>query len=128
MHPLFVHHATAAFTVLVALGLTPPAGAQPITAKPVAAKSVAAPATRVVFFDGPPAARQPEQGVLVLNLHGLDSAEAALTMAQHWRRKLGGTTRLTCWLQGGTRGETADALGALLHADTPSCDLIQVPR
>lgn len=91
--------------------------------------AAAALASRVEFVRaGPPPARRPEQGLLVLDLGGLESAEAALTLAQQWRQRQAPHVALICWLQAPSRGEAAEAMGVLLQADAPPCSRILVPR
>lgn len=91
--------------------------------------AAAALASRVEFVRaGSAPARRPEQGLLVLDLGGLESAEAALTLAQQWRQRQGPQASLICWLQAPSRNEAAEAMGALLQADAPPCSRVLVAR
>jgi hypothetical protein len=72
--------------------------------------------------------RRPAEGSIVLDLEGLESADAALALAEGWRQLHGGERPLICWLLGPTRARTAEALGVLTRAEAPPCTRILVPR
>lgn len=91
--------------------------------------AAAALASRVEFVRaGTAPARRPEQGLLVLDLSGLESAEAALTLAQQWRQRQGPHVSLICWLQSPSRSEATEAVGVLLQAEAPPCSRVLVAR
>ncbi len=101
------------------------------TSSPVAG-AAAAPAavlSRIEFVAASrPPARRPEGGLLVLDLAGLESGDAALQVAQGCRRRYGAGGELTCWLHAARRTELLDALGALTQTEAPPCTRILVPR
>jgi hypothetical protein len=74
-----------------------------------------------------PPARRPDGGLLVLDLDGLESADAALQLALGWRRRHGTAGVLICWLQAARRKDLHDALGALTQTEAPPCTRILVP-
>lgn len=120
------------------VALAPPRRADPSPPSappPVAAGMQAAPAapqatpSRVEFVATMrPPARRPDAGLLVLDLEGLESPEAAVTMAENWRQRQGAGSELTCWLHTPHRTAAAEALAALTQADPPPCNRILVPR
>lgn len=85
--------------------------------------------TRIEFVEarGAPAPK-PDRGLLVLDLAGLESPEAARLLAQAWRQLHGAAPDLTCWLQGPSRDEAAQALAELTQATPPPCSRILVRR
>jgi hypothetical protein len=99
-----------------------PAAASVAPAAPAAALS------RIEFVAASrPPARRPDGGLLVLDLDGLESGDAALQLALGWRRRHGAGGMLICWLQAARRKDLHDALGALTQTEAPPCTRILVP-
>lgn len=97
-------------------------------AAPLRSEAVPVP-SRVEFVAlGPAPARRPDQGLLVLDLQGLESADSALAMALHWRQRIGGGPSLICWLRSADRTASADAVAALTQSESPPCTRILVPN
>lgn len=99
------------------------AGPAPVGSEPVVVPS------RIEFVSSArPPARRPDQGLLVLDLVALESAEAALELAQSWRRRQSAGRELICWLRAPVQADLLDALGALTQTEAPPCSRILVPR
>lgn len=114
-------------TVVAAVALGMPAAAAPPLAGVVFAPGVAPPRVEFVASPSPPT-RRPDEGLLVLDLEALESADAALELARSWRKRTGATLEVICWLRASSRGLAADAVGALTTAESPPCTRILVPR
>ena len=114
------HHASILATACAAQARSPNAAK--------AAEAVAVP-SRVEFVAmGAVPARRPEHGLLVLDLQGMESADSALAMAQHWRQRLDGSRPLICWLRSADRTASANAVAALTQSEAPPCSRILVPN
>ena len=122
-------HPPSARILIVASLLAVTSAAQargPATAR--AAGPVVVPSRIEFVAMGAVPARRPEHGLLVLDLPGMESADAALAMAQNWRQRLGGGTPLICWLRSADRLASADAVAALSQSEAPPCSRILVPH
>jgi hypothetical protein len=95
-----------------------------------ASRSIGAAMTSSIEFVAVRAAPapRPAEGLIVLDLEGLESADAALALAEGWRQRHGGGRPLICWLLAPTRARAAEALGVLTRAEAPPCTRILVPR
>jgi hypothetical protein len=93
---------------------------------PAAAATLAS-AVEFVASRKPPTPR-PEQGLLVLHLEALESADAALTLALQWRQRFGPEPALICWLDAPRREQAAEALATLLNDDARPCTRILLAR
>jgi hypothetical protein len=102
----------------------PPAAKAP----PVAPAPAAAPRGSIHFVSDPPwealRARM-GQDVLVLDLEGLESLDAAVALAEHWRNRHGSAPELDCWLRKTTAEAELQAASALAGA---GCTRVHIAR
>lgn len=116
----------AALTMLVAAAIQP--GASHAEGRPAPAGAAGA---RIEFVATPawPALRgRAPAGVLVIDVEGLESAEAAGTLAQSWRQRLGAAAAIDCWLRPGAGTRSASLLAEVAHVLVEQgCNRVRVP-
>lgn len=56
------------------------------------------------------------QGTVWLDLASLDTPEAAVDLAEHWRSRLGATAALECWITGASLRDALSTANALTRA------------
>ncbi len=83
-----------------------------------------------IEFVPPQAAREqrpdPQAGVFVLDLDGLESADAAQTLVDAWRSRRLGSEPTVCWLRGRHRDELLIAARRLTQGSAPTCDRVRL--
>lgn len=79
---------------------------------------------RIEFVD-PQAVRaqapHPQAGIFVLDLEGLESAEAAQDLVDTWRLRHPQAAAAACWLRGPHRQDLLVAAGLLTRGPQPTC-------
>jgi len=85
----------------------------------------AEPPPAFIEFVSPQVARiqapRPQEGVFVLDLDGLESAQAAQDLVDSWHGRRSGARLPACWLRGRHRDELLIAARQLTQGPAPTC-------